>query len=75
MGMHRMPLLGALALTVAAAQTWPKEKKARRAKHPLGPPHPKSRQQRRAMERASYAALARLTHTDAPANTDPNTKD
>ena len=57
MGMHRMPLLGALALTLDLPR---KKPKPRRYRSPLGPPYPTTRQQRRAMMRASKAALARL---------------
>ncbi|MAG25051.1 hypothetical protein CMI47_05665 [Candidatus Pacearchaeota archaeon] len=58
--LHRMALAGA-AMTLNLPR---KKPKPRRYRSPLGPPYPTTRQQRRAMMRASKAALARLATGD-----------
>ena len=60
MGMHRIQLLGALALSVGTAKALPKQKTVKRYSQPVGPPYPTTRQQRRQMERKSRAALASM---------------
>ncbi len=58
--LHRLALAGA-AMTLNMPRKKPKPRRYRAA---LGPPYPTTRQQRRAMMRASKAALARLASSE-----------
>jgi hypothetical protein len=63
MGLRHNPIAAICGLAMAMAHSGdaPKRDRTCRYRTPAGPPHPTSRQQRRALFRQASAALARLS--------------